>query len=244
MVDIVVPAHDEARMLDASIRRLHHHLHHRFSHPWQITIAENASTDATAEIAQGLASDLDHLRVRHRPQPGRGGALRDAWESSSAPLLAYVDADLSTDLDHLERLVAPLLHDTADLVVGSRLAAGASVTRAPGRELISRGYNRLVRAGFSIGVRDAQCGFKAITAAAAGRLLPDVENDGWFFDTELLLLAAERGERISEVPVTWVEDRHSSVRILATAMEDLRGLGRVARQRRARRVSRRPPQAG
>jgi glycosyltransferase involved in cell wall biosynthesis len=234
-LDVVVPVRDEAATLVASIRRLHAHLTETWAGSWQITIAENASADATAALALELAAELPHLRVRQRDRPGRGGALRDAWTTSSAELLAYVDADLSTDLADLGRLLSPLTEGDADLAVGSRLLPGSTVTRAVGRELISRSYNRLVRTTLGAQVHDAQCGCKAITAEAAGRLLPLVENDGWFFDTELLLLADERGERVVEVPVSWVEDRHSSVRILATAAEDLAGLARVARQRRARR---------
>lgn len=234
-LDVAVPVRNEAPTLVASIRRLHAHLTETVAGSWQITIAENASTDATPDLANRLADELPHVRVRQRATPGRGGALRDAWTSSDADLLAYVDADLSTDLADLGRLLAPLADGTADLAIGSRLLPGSAVTRALGRELISRSYNRLVRTMLGAQVHDAQCGCKAITADAARRLLPGVENDGWFFDTELLLLASEHGERIVELPVSWVEDRHSSVRILATAAEDLTGLARVARQRRARR---------
>src|SRR5207248_11136608 len=108
------------------------------------------------------------------------------------------------------------------------------------RELISRLYNRLLRLVLRARFRDAQCGFKAIRADVARRLLPLVRDEGWFFDTELLVLAQRRGLRIHEVPVDWAEDSDSCVEILPTAMADLRGVARLALGRRAREQSHQP----
>ena len=137
---------------------------------------------------------------------GRGRALRTAWSSSRASVLAYTDVDVSTDLDALLPLVAPLVSGHSDLAIGSRLASTARVVRGPKRELVSRAYNALVRAALRAGFTDAQCGFKAVRADVARRLLPLVEDDGWFFDTELLVAAERSGLRIHEVPVDWVDD--------------------------------------
>jgi hypothetical protein len=142
-----------------------------------------------------------------------------------------MDVDLSTGLEALLPLVAPLLSGHSDLAIGSRLAAGAHVRRGVRREVISRGYNLLLRLALGVRFRDAQCGFKAVRADVARRLLPGVENRNWFFDTELLVLAERAGLRIHEVPVDWIDDPDSRVRIAATVTEDLRGVWRLLRSR-------------
>jgi glycosyltransferase involved in cell wall biosynthesis len=227
-VDIVVPTHNEAHVLEASIRRLHGHLTERFPLPWRITIADNGSTDGTSVLARRLARTIPGVSVLVLPVAGRGGALRAAWLRSRADVVAYTDVDLSTDLDALFPLVAPLISGHSDVAVGSRLASGARTHRGAKREVISRGYNRLLKVVLRTPVRDAQCGFKAVTATSARQLLPTVRDDGWFFDTELIIRAKRAGMRVFEVPVDWVDDEDSRVKILRTALEDLRGVARLA----------------
>src|SRR6266540_2705197 len=195
----------------------------------QNTTAHNASTDGTWPLAQRLAGELEHVRAVHLDQKGRGRALRTVWGASPAAVLAYMDVDLSTGLEALLPLVAPLVSGHSDLAIGSRLSRGARVVRGPKRELISRCYNLLLHATLGSRFSDAQCGFKAIRADAARRLLPRVRDDGWFFDTELLVLAERSGLRIHEVPVDWVDDPDSRVDLLATAVADLRGIARLGR---------------
>lgn len=231
-VDVVVPAHDEVRILDASIRELHRHLDRHLERPWVLTIAENASTDGTAALADRLAAELPGIRVVHTAAAGRGRALRSAWTTSGGAVVAYMDADLSTDLGALRPLIDAVASGRADVATGSRLVPGASVDRRAVREGISRSYNRIVRTVLGAEFRDAQCGFKALRRETAVALLPHVRDQGWFFDTELLLLAQRRGLRIEEIPVRWVDDPHSSVRIIPTAVADLRGVARMARARR------------
>ncbi len=230
LLDLVVPVFDEAHVLGESIRRLHRHLRSELPCSWRITVADNASTDRTLEVARGLADELDRIRVLHLDRKGRGLALRAAWATSDAAVLAYTDVDLSTDLDALIPLVAPLISGESDLAIGSRLAPGADVVRGPRRELISRAYNLLLRLLFAVRFTDAQCGFKAIRADAAATLLPEIDDGAWFFDTELLLLAEHNGLRVHEVPVRWVDDPDSRVRIVPTAIADLRGVARMARR--------------
>jgi glycosyltransferase involved in cell wall biosynthesis len=227
-VDIVVPVHDEEAVLEQSIRRLHRFLSDDFPFRWRIVVADNASTDATPAIAGRLARDLhgvEHLRLEAK---GRGRALRAAWSQSSARVVAYMDVDLSTDLRGLLPLVAPLLSGHSDLAIGTRLARGSRVVRGPKREIISRSYNRILHTALRARFSDAQCGFKAARTEAVKRLLGDVRDDGWFFDTELLVLAQRGGLRIHEVPVDWVDDPDSRVDIVRTAIEDLRGVARLA----------------
>src|SRR4051812_33699514 len=228
-VDIVVPVYDEEADLGPGVRRLHAYLTERFPFTWRITIADNASKDRTPLVAAGLAEELPHVRVVRLEQKGRGRALRAVWSASDAEVLAYMDVDLSTDLDALLPLVAPLLSGHSDLAIGSRLARSARVVRGPKREVISRCYNALLRLALRVRFSDAQCGFKAVRADRARVLLPMVEDTGWFFDTELLVLAERSGLRIHEVPVDWVDDPDSHVDIVATALADLKGVRRLAR---------------
>jgi putative flippase GtrA len=229
-VEIVVPVFNEAVALERSVRTLRSYLDRRFPFPTVVTIADNASTDATWEIAARLSAQLRGVRAMHLDRKGRGLALRAVWSASTADVVAYMDVDLSTDLDALLPLVAPLVSGHSDVAIGSRLACGAHVVRGPKREAISRTYNLIVRAAMRNHFTDAQCGFKAVRTDAVRRLLPLVEDDGWFFDTELLVLAEHNGMRIHEVPVDWVDDPDSRVDVVATAMADLRGLVRVSRR--------------
>jgi glycosyltransferase involved in cell wall biosynthesis len=229
-VEVVVPVHNEERVLEASIRRLHSHLARELPFSARITIADSASTDSTLAIARALAMELPGTHVIHLAEKGRGRALRAAWSSSRSDVLAYMDVDLSTDLGALLPLVAPLLSGHNDLAIGSRLVEGARVERSAKRELISRTYNFLLRLSLGSRVSDAQCGFKAGRRQAIQALLPAVENEHWFFDSELLHLAEQSGLRIHEVPVDWTEDPDSRVHLIATAIEDLRGIARLRRR--------------
>lgn len=226
-VDIVVPVRNEERDLALSVRRLVAYLRESFPFRAQITIADNGSTDATWVIADRLARELPEVRAVHMELPGRGRALRAIWSQSEAEVLAYMDVDLSTDLNALLPLVAPLLSGHSDLAIGTRLARGSRVIRGPKRELISRGYNLLLRTLMGARFSDAQCGFKAIRRDQARALLPLTRDTGWFFDTELLVLAERAGLRIHEVPVDWTDDLDSRVDIIATALADLRGMARL-----------------
>ncbi|KAB1903415.1 glycosyltransferase [Micromonospora sp. AMSO31t] len=229
VLDVVVPVHNEEVDLGPCVRRLHAHLSAQFPYPFRITVADNASVDGTLAVAEALAAELPEVGVLHLDDKGRGRALRAAWSASPAPVLAYLDVDLSTDLAALLPLVAPLLSGHSDLAIGTRLARTSRVVRGAKREVISRGYNLLLRGTLAVRFSDAQCGFKAIRADVAAGLLPLVQDTGWFFDTELLVLAQRAGLRIHEVPVDWVDDPDSRVDIVATALADLRGIWRLGR---------------
>jgi putative flippase GtrA len=226
-VDIVVPVYNEESILEASVDRLRDHLDSTFPFLWRIVIVDNASTDATSRIAQQLASEdgrIGHLRLE---QKGRGRALRSAWQASTADVVVYTDVDLSTGLTGLLPLVAPLVTGHSDIAIGSRLSSASVVARGPKREVISRCYNLLLRVVFAVRFRDAQCGFKAARTDVVKRLLPAVEDEEWFFDTELLLIAEHNGLRVHEVPVDWIDDPDSRVDVRSTAIADLRGVRRM-----------------
>ncbi len=230
VLDLVVPVYNEQAALAASVACLTAYLDEQFPFTWRVTVVDNASTDDTARIGAALATDDERVRFVHLDRKGRGLALRAAWTASDAAVLAYTDVDLSTGLDALLPLVAPLVSGHSDVAIGSRLAPGANVVRGPRREVISRAYNLILRTGFGAGFDDAQCGFKAVRAEVAARLVPAIEDDAWFFDTELLLLAEHNGLRITEVPVDWCDDPDSRVDVVRTALDDLWGLARMARR--------------
>jgi putative flippase GtrA len=227
MLDVVVPVHNEEAGLEFSLRRLHAHLSTSFPYSFRITVAENASSDRTVEVARRMAAELPGVELLVLREPGRGRALRTAWLASDATVLAYMDVDLSTDLAALLPLVAPLVSGHSDLAIGSRLRRSARVVRGAKREFISRSYNLLLHGTRTTAVSDAQCGFKAIRADVAERLLPLVEDDGWFFDTEMLFLAERVGLRVHEVPVDWVDDPDTRVNIPRTVRADLAGIIRL-----------------
>ncbi|MCV7191854.1 bifunctional glycosyltransferase family 2/GtrA family protein [Mycolicibacterium brumae] len=229
VLDVVVPVYNEQVALAGSIRRLHSYLRDQFGFSYRITIADNASADDTPAIARALAAEIDEVQVVRLEQKGRGRALHQVWENSDAPVLAYMDVDLSTDLAGLLPLVAPLISGHSDIAIGTRLARSARVVRGPKREIISRCYNLILRSTLSAKFSDAQCGFKAIRAEAAHALLPLVRDNEWFFDTELLVLAQRCGMRIHEVPVDWVDDPDSRVDLLGTAIADLLGVARLVK---------------
>jgi glycosyltransferase involved in cell wall biosynthesis len=226
-LEIVIPIYNEERALAASTRKVHRYLSDGMPFSWQITLADNASDDATPEIACALAAAMDRVRVLRLEEKGRGRALRAAWSGSHARVLAYMDVDLSTDLCALLPLISPLLSRHSEVAIGTRLAPGSRVTRGYKREFISRSYNRLLRTALRAEFSDAQCGFKAVRADVVPELLSVVVDNGWFFDTELLINAQRRGMRIHEVPVDWIDDPDSRVDLLATALGNLRGIARL-----------------
>ena len=235
-LDIVIPVYNEAHVIAGSIERLRSYLQEfSFPYSWRVVVADNASTDSTLEVAQELTQRFDDVAVIHLPQKGRGRALRKAWLESDADAMCYMDVDLSTDLSALLPLSKAVLEDGYDVATGSRMTRGSQIQRSLRRETTSRGFIFLIKVFFFSKLSDTQCGFKAISRQAARELMPQVENEEWFFDTELLLLAEKGGYRVKDIPVRWVEDPDSRVNVRKTVLEDLRGLLRM----RVRRIPRR-----
>ena len=239
-VEIAIPVYNEAEHLAERIIELRRFLDESFPFRALVTIVDNASTDDTLVVARRLADTVSGVTCLHLPQKGRGLALRSAWSTSTAPVVAYMDVDLSTSLSALVPLVAPLLSGHSDIAIGTRLARGAHVVRGTKRELISRAYNLLLKLSLRGRFSDAQCGFKALRREVAEQLLPLVQDDEWFFDTELLVTAERLGLRMSEVPVEWVDDPDSRVKIIQTAVNDLRGVWRISHGK-ARQLAHRAP---
>lgn len=228
-VDVVVPVSDEERALPGCLQVLRRHLHDELPLAWTITVAAYASTDGVRRVAGEFAGSDHRIRVLHLDDGGRGQALRTAWTYSDADVVVYLDVHLSTGMDALLPLIAPLINGHSDIAIGSRLAPGARTVRIARREVISRCYNRILRVTHGARFSDAQCRFKAARTEVIRPLLAHVHDDGWFFDTELLLLAEHNGLRIHEVPVDWVDNVDDRARMWSTIVVDVRGLVRVAR---------------
>ena len=227
-VDVVIPVYNEEKDLEKSVTTLRRFLLDNVDYDWRIVVADNASRDRTLEIAKELAERYPgEVTYVHLDQKGRGRALRRAWTESDADIVSYMDVDLSTDLSAFRPLIDSLIDSEYDVAIGSRLARGAQVQRGLKREVISRIYNLMIKIVFQNKFSDAQCGFKAVTRRAVNELVPLIQDQAWFFDSELLLLAERKGFKIFEVPVKWADDPDSRVKIASTAWEDIKGLVRV-----------------
>ena len=222
-VDIVVPVYNEEKILEKSISTLTDFLKKNFKHDWQIIIADNASIDKTLEVAKAITKKYPKVRFIHLDQKGRGRALRKAWTESKADIVSYMDVDLSTDLTFFPLMIDSLLQGY-DVATGSRLMKGAEIKRSFKRELLSRGYNLLVRAILGVNYKDSQCGFKAVTREIVNKVVPEIKDNAWFFDSELLFRAHKKGYKIKEIPVKWIEDEDSRVRIVSTVSNYLKSI--------------------
>jgi glycosyltransferase involved in cell wall biosynthesis len=228
-VDVVIPVLNEAHVLARSVGTVREFLTAKFPYRWRIVIVDNGSTDGTAEVAKKLAeahADVSFLRLGQR---GRGRALRCAWMQSSSDIACYMDVDLSTELAALPRSIDAMLNEDYDVAIGSRLMRNSRIRRSFKREVISRIYNILVKVVLFTRFSDAQCGFKVVKREVIERIVPQVKDQSWFFDTELLVLAEKQGYRIKDIPVIWNDDDDSRVKIAQTAWEDIKGVFRLRR---------------
>ena len=227
VVDLVIPVLNEAHVLEKSVTTVRAFLSESIRHEWRVVIVDNGSTDGTDRVATSLAERYPDVAFLHLHQRGRGRALRHAWTTSRADVVCYTDVDLSTELAALPKLVDGILFEGFEVATGSRLLAASKTKRSLKREFISRTYNLMVKALLRTSFSDAQCGFKAMSRRAVEAIIPHVKDESWFFDTELLTLAEKWGFRIKDVPVLWVEDDDSRVKIVRTAWDDIKGICRV-----------------
>lgn len=238
-VEVVVPVYNEERALPQSVPTLRDFLAGlAFPYEWRILIADNASIDNTPAVSRQLVAEnpgkVEYVRIERK---GRGFALKQVWLASPMDVVSYMDVDLSTGIEAFPALIRAIAGEGYDVAIGSRLAAKARVTRSLKRRILTRGYNSIIKALFFTRFSDAQCGFKAVSREAAQRIVPLTEDNNWFFDTELLILAEKMGYRIKDVPVEWVEDTDTRVKIASTVTEDLRGLLRLRVNRPWRRAA-------
>ncbi|MBI2268167.1 MAG: glycosyltransferase family 2 protein [Candidatus Blackburnbacteria bacterium] len=228
-LSVILPVYNEEKDVPRNVPILYKYLKENFTqYSWELIIADNGpSKDRTPEISKELTKNYRSLFYICIPRPGRGGALKEVWQKRKSDYLCYMDVDLSSDLSFLSQLIS-FLENGADIAIGSRLKRGAKVYgRTLLREIMSRGYNILIRTFFWTSFCDAQCGFKAIRKEAAMKLLPYVEDKGWFFDSELLITGEKAGFKIKEVPIVWRDDPASTVKVAKTAWGDIKGLARL-----------------
>lgn len=228
-LDVIIPVYNEQTALPKSISKLHNFLDNNFNnYIWKIIIADNASTDNTLKTADQLSKNYpETVKVLHLPQKGRGRAVKKAWCNSKADIVSYMDVDLSTSLEHFKDLIESLTKGN-DIAIGSRLKHGAKVKgRTLKREIISRCYNFLIKILFWTKFSDAQCGFKAVTREVVQKLIPHIEDNEWFFDSEMLIVGEKAGYKIFEEPVLWIDDPGSTVKVMKTASGDIKGLIRL-----------------
>ncbi len=230
IVDVVIPVLNEAHVLEKSVARVRQFLTAHLAYEWHVVIVDNGSTDGTDAVARALVQRHADVQFLHLTQRGRGRALRHAWLQSKADVVCYMDVDLSTDLSHLPELVDSILREGYGLATGSRLLPTSETRRSFKREAISRIYNLFVKTVLSTQFSDAQCGFKAVGREAVEKIVPQIEDQSWFFDTELLVLAEKQGYRIKDIPVKWDEDDDSRVKIVSTAWDDIKGVLRLRLQ--------------
>lgn len=227
-IEVVIPIYNEQEELEGSVETLYSFLHkHASSFSYTIYIADNASNDNSAIIAKKLVQRHKEIQYIHFEQKGRGRAVKSVWTNNPADYYIYMDVDLSTDLKHLPSLITAL-QDGYDIAIGSRLLPKSKVVnRTAKREIISRSYNLLIKLFFQTAFSDAQCGFKAVNHKVVQQLIPEIADDAWFFDSELLIIAEKSGYRIHEEAVKWIDNPGSTVRVLNTASGDLKGLWRL-----------------
>jgi glycosyltransferase involved in cell wall biosynthesis len=231
-VNVTLPVLNEERLLAASVEQVVAFLDDLGRYDYELVIANNGSTDGTQAVVEELCRRHARVRAVQLPEAGRGRALKAAWAGSRADVLSYMDANLPSDLGVFPRLLDSVLAGECDLAVGSRLLNPATTRRGLKREVMSQVYSRLVRGLFRVRFSDPQCGFKVLRRESASQLLPLVADNGWFFDTELLVLAERAGWRILDVPVPWVERKETRVQLWRTVLADLQGLLRLRRKLR------------
>lgn len=220
LFEIAIPVYNEERRLEAGVRTLHAFCE-REGLPANIVIADNGSVDRTQEIALELSKEFPNVRLLRVPQKGVGRALKLAWGQAQAPYVGYMDVDLSTDLKHLKEVAELFKSKNCDVVNGSRLMRGSRVYhRKLIREITSRGFNFLLHTALNVRFSDGMCGFKFLRRDAFDRISKlGVQNEEWFFNTEILVKAEWAGLKIEEVPVVWTDDHDSKARIFEMAVK-------------------------
>lgn len=229
VVDVVIPVLNEAHVLAKSVETVREFLRQQLPCKWRVVVVDNGSTDSTDEVARKLVAQHANVQFLQLAQRGRGRALRHAWMQSTADIVGYMDVDLSTELAAVPRAVKALSEDGFDIAIGSRLMRESQTRRSVKREFISQAYNIFLKAVLWTRFSDAQCGFKFVTRDAVERIVPQIKDQSWFFDTEMLVLAEKQGYRVKDLPVIWMEDDDSRVKIVQTAWDDIKGVFRLRR---------------
>jgi glycosyltransferase involved in cell wall biosynthesis len=202
-ISVVFPAYNEAEYLEVAVERVTQTLED-FTHSFEIVIAEDGSTDGTAERAEEIALRFSHVkRIHMERRLGRGTALGNAFRQCNGDVFVYMDLDLATDLKYLKPLVEAITVENYDLCLGSRNLPESKVKRTLVRSIASKSYNFIVRLVLGSKISDHQCGFKAFKRETLIETMKEVHATHWFWDTEILIEAVHNGYKIKEIPVEW-----------------------------------------
>jgi glycosyltransferase involved in cell wall biosynthesis len=213
-VSLILPAYNEVGYLTSAVEKTIPILE-EFVRSYEIIIAEDGSTDGTAERSEELAQKYPCVRHIHRDQRlGRGTALTNAFKQSSGEVLVYMDLDLATDLSYLKPLVEAISVEGYDFATGSRMLKESKAQRSFSRSLSSKSYNWLVRQMLGSKLYDHQCGFKAFKRQSLLGLLDEVEATHWFWDTEVMVRGYNHGFRIKDIAVQWRSGKGTKVNII------------------------------
>jgi glycosyltransferase AglD len=212
-VSLVLPAYNEVDYLTPAVEKTIQTLN-TFTQSYEIIIAEDGSTDGTAQRAEELAQKYSGVRHIHRDaRLGRGTALNNAFRQSSGEVLVYMDLDLATDLKYLKPLVESISVGGYEFSTGSRMMTQSKADRTFSRGFSSKTYNYLVRHMLGSKLRDHQCGFKAFRREPLLRLLDEVDATHWFWDTEVMVRGYNHGYKIAEIPVEWRSGKDTKVNL-------------------------------
>jgi glycosyltransferase involved in cell wall biosynthesis len=228
--EIVVPVYNEERQLKQSIMILYDFLNEKYpSSQWRVTIANNGSRDCTKEIALELTKKYENIKYFNLDEKGFGKAVKSVWRGSSYSILGFIDLDLATDLKHLPEAIDTFQDRDVDIVVGSRLLPESVVeNRTLLREITSRVFNFILKKYLRVNYSDGMCGFKFIKKESYAKLSEfGVQNDGWFFSTELLIIADFLNLKMYELPIHWVDNEDSKVQLIDLVKKYLIEMRRV-----------------
>ncbi|WP_054112469.1 glycosyltransferase [Marinagarivorans algicola] len=230
-IEITIPVLNEEETLLAQIETIIQYLSVNDVAPGyslSLVIADNGSTDGTQDIAVDLAKKYTCVKYIRLEERGVGRALKASWTQSCADIVGYMDLDLATDLKHLKVAFASF-DNGSELVTGSRLARGAKVIgRTPLRSFTSRVFNLIVQTWFGSSFSDGMCGFKFLKRNILASLMAGgAKSDGWFFATELLVVADALKLSIKDLPVEWTDDPNSKVKITKLTVEYLKAMKRL-----------------
>lgn len=225
---ITIPCYNEEIVLEKTVFSITQYAKEYLSeYDWKILILDNNSNDSTLEIANRLQSHDSRIIVDQVKNPGRGAALRESWARHDFDIYSYMDADLATDIKDFSFIVSKVAEGT-DIVVGSRYVPYANVKRNLLRKILSSIYNLLLRIVLKVKFRDAQCGFKAMSKRIVQNMIPKTLDNGWFWDTELMIISIHFKYSLLEVPVTWLETRdelrRSTVSVWSEVIRNLKNI--------------------
>ena len=232
MINIIIPLYNEGKIIAKTIETLIHFLAQSgFPYEYVITLANNASTDNSLMVCEELTRKFRQVRILDLTGKGKGRAIRAAWTTAEAEILTFMDADLSSDLSFFRSLIDAVVVEGYDLATGNRLGKNSKIiNRRFLRSVASRLYNIFIRVLFKTSISDHQCGFKAMSKQAFFSVAPLLEDNAWFFDTELIVMARQQGLKIKPIDIMWSDNTDSKVTLGRTSYEMFRAAWKLKKR--------------